>query len=63
MRKHDSYFGENGFVDWLIKKKEYTIVSDWETPFLKMVDNDEEKALQKYFKLLELYKIKNMHVE
>jgi hypothetical protein len=62
MRKHDSYFGENGFVDWLIKKKEYTIESDWEIPFLKMVDNDEEKALQKYFKLLELYKIKNMHV-
>lgn len=56
-RKHDCYFGEDGFVNWLKTKKEFNVASDWKSPFFEIADNDEERALHEYFKVLELYRI------
>ena len=58
-RKRDCYFGENGFVKWLTIDKNLNIVSDWMSPFLEMTNNNEEKALQEYFKMLQLYRTEN----
>ena len=46
-------FSDTGFLEWFFKKNNITQPSSWMTPFLDEADNDEEKALELFFKYLE----------
>jgi hypothetical protein len=54
-KNQDNYFGENGFLNWYIKKYKPQESSFWQDYFLSETDNDEVKALELYFERLEEY--------
>lgn len=51
----DNYFGETGFLEWFFKKYNIGQTSFWKTPFLDEANQDEQKALELFFKYLDEY--------
>lgn len=52
-RVMDNYFEENGFISWFFQTSNIKPTSCWETPFLDEANQDEQKALELFFKYLE----------
>ncbi len=51
----ESYFGDNGFLEWYYKTYNVVPDSSWESPFLNEANGDEAIALDIYFNYLEKY--------
>ncbi len=54
-RYHDDFFGEQGFIHWLLHKKGSPEVSFWEIILMEEAGNDEFRALELFFDYLEEY--------
>ncbi|OJJ20998.1 hypothetical protein BKI52_10510 [marine bacterium AO1-C] len=51
----DGFFGEQGFIQWLLHKKGNPKVSFWEVVLMEEAQNDEYQALELFFRYLEEY--------
>lgn len=47
------FFGEQGFIHWLLHKKGNPKVSFWEVVLMEEANNDEYRALELFFEYLE----------
>lgn len=54
-REQDFYFGNRGFLTWYEEKYKPGRMSFWQDFFVAEADNDEIKALEKYFEKLQEY--------
>lgn len=52
-RQEDDFYGEHGFIPWLLHKKGNPRVSFWEVILMEEANNDEYRALELFFEYLE----------
>lgn len=52
----DDFFGDNGFIQWLLRKKNNAEVPFWEIVLMEEASNDEYRALELFFDYLEEFR-------